>query len=311
MVKMEKTRLTKIRKGMGLTVLLLLVIVVSYNALFSFSYSVGPNYRNVSIDTRVNITNAGPEVRLVTLPQPGILLTAGGITAVTCNVTVEDYNGASDINYTSAVFYHSSSTPGAADDNRSHYTNTNCTETGAGGDFKNFTCEFNVTYYAYNGTWTCNATAFDARYNGTGSNTTTMFEILALNVTTQVIDYGNMSVGDTSGNRSANVTNLGNVDINVSVRGYGATDFDGLAFDCERGSISVENQRYSLNVGDDYASKTPLSSTFTHMGLTIPRQAASGTPPTSETFWQLYVPPNPFGECNGTLVFQAESLSPG
>jgi hypothetical protein len=52
MVKMEKTRLTKIRKGMGLTVLLLLVIVVSYNALFSFSYSVGPNYRNVSIDTK-------------------------------------------------------------------------------------------------------------------------------------------------------------------------------------------------------------------------------------------------------------------
>lgn len=293
-----------LRRGGAITLLLLTLLVILYNALFTFSYSVGPNYRNVSIDTRVNITNAAPEVIDVTMANP-VTLNAGSTTNVQCNVSVRDFNGWATLNYTEAVLYHSSSSQDAVDDNNIHYTNTNCSRVAENGDYANYTCDFTVYYYALNGTWTCNATAWDlSDYNGTNSSTTTFNQVLALNVT-NLIDYGDMAVGETSTNRTANVSNIGNTAINVSVKGYGATPGDGLSFVCDSGNIPVDAQRFSNNIADDYAAKTSLQSTFQDVAITIPKQTVPGTPPEDTTYWQLYVPPNPFGQCNGTVVFMA------
>jgi len=286
--------------------MLLLLAVLLYNVVFSYSYSVGPNYRNVTIDTRVNVTNAGPEVRLIRMNDP-ITLTAGSPTYVECNVSVLDFNGGGDINRTEAIFYHSTSSSTASDDNNTHYTNATCTPYAQGGDWKNFTCGFQVYYYALNGTWTCNATTYDNRsYNDTKLNTTTIDALLALNVSPTLIDYGNLSVSDTSVNKSANVTNIGNVPINISVKGYGATENDGLAFVCAVGNISIANERYSINRSHSYTQKSSLQASFQQTNLTIQKQNVTGQFKTNATYWQLYVPPNPFGICNGTIVFQAE-----
>lgn len=285
----------------------LFTLVILYNAFFSFSYSVGTNYRNVSIDTRVNITNAAPEIISITTPS-SVTLSAGSTKLVECNVSARDWNGAGDINYTEALLFHSTSSAGSADDNNTHYTNSSCTVVGQNGDYKNFTCGFYVYYYALNGTWTCNATVYDnSSFNDTAENTTTVNQLLALNVT-NLIDYGDLAVGDTSTNKTANVTNFGNVAINISVSGYGNQSNDGLAFVCAIGNITVDNEKYSANISDTYSTKIALSSTQTQIAdLTISKQTVPGSLKTNTTYWQLYVPPNPFGQCNGTVVFQAES----
>ncbi len=290
--------------------LLLLLAVLLYNALFSFSYSVGPNYRNVSIDTYINITNALPEILQVTISDP-ITLSAGAITYIECNVSTRDWNGYADINFTDAYLYHSTSNPLAADDNNTHYTDSNCTVTQQGGYSKNFTCTFNVTYYALNGTWTCNATVHDnSSINDTDWNTTTINSMLALNISSTLLDFGQMDVGDTSANETLNITNIGNLDINVSLRGYGATEGDGLAFNCTIGNISIDNERYSLNSSHTWGQKVPLTSGFQPVqNLTITKQDTPGVLKRNTTYWQVYIPPNPAGECNGTIVFQAESAT--
>ena len=50
------TNETTKRRLLGFAVLCMLALVVLHNAFFSLSYSIGPNYRNISVDTRVNIT---------------------------------------------------------------------------------------------------------------------------------------------------------------------------------------------------------------------------------------------------------------
>ena len=166
-----------------------------------------------------------------------------------------------------------------------------------------------MLYYALNGTWTCNATVHDnSSINATDWNWTTINSMLALNISTTLLDYGNMDVGDTSVNKTLNVTNIGNLDINVSLRGYGATEGDGLAFVCSIGNITVDNERYSLNSSHIWGQKTQLTAGFQPVqNLTIQKQDTPGVLKTNTTYWQVYIPPNPAGECNGTIVFQAES----
>jgi hypothetical protein len=72
------------------------------------------------------------------------------------------------------------------------------------------------------------------------------------------------------------------------------------------GNISIANERFSTNASATYAQMTPLSTSFQNLtGLTVTKQNDT-TLRTNTTYWQLYVPPNPFGQCNGTVVFQAE-----
>jgi hypothetical protein len=293
------------RRRLGGALLLIALALLLYNALFSFSYSIGPNYRNVSIDTEVNITYAVPTITGVRIDTP-VTLTAGDVKVVNCNVSVIDYSGYGFINFTNATFYHSTSSSGAADDNNTHYTNTSCAAVSQNGNYANFTCSFSVYYYALNGTWTCNATVQDnVSANVSLTNTSTVNALLALNVT-PLINYGNLPVGGTSTNQTENVTNIGNNAINMSVKGWGNVPGDGLAFICAVGNITVGNERFSTSAAATYATMTPLTANFQNVtGLTIAKQNDVNLK-INTTYWQLYVPPNPFGQCNGTIVFQAE-----
>jgi len=296
-----QTRRRRLRGALLLVALALLL----YNALFSFSYSVGPNYRNVSIDTQVNITYAEPIITSVRVDS-SVTLTAGDVKVVSCNASITDYSGFGFINFTNGTLYHNSSSSGAPDDNNTHYSNASCAMTGNSTIYANFTCNFSVYYYALNGTWWCNVTVQDiVGANVSRANSTTVNALLALNVTA-LINYGDLPVGGTSTNQTADVTNIGNSPINISVRGYGSVPNDGLAFVCMSGNISVGNQRFSANASAGYASKTPLTSAFQPIqNISIAKQNDTNLK-INTTYWQLYVPPNPFGQCNGTIVFQAE-----
>jgi len=308
------------RQAFGAAVLSLFALIMVYNALFSFSYSIGPNYRNVSIDTTVNITNSLPEIITLACENP-VTLDAGTTHVVACNATIRDWDGWADITNVSGIFYDADNASlSSPDDNNNHYTNSSCQPTGNDGNYtRYFTCNFTVWYYANAGSnWTINMTvvdsyAFNASVgnNDTAVNTTTISQLLALNITPTLIDYGNMAVGDTSASgENANITNFGNSDINISLKGYGQAEGDGLAFVCDIGNISVENERYSLVEAQPYASYTPLNTTFGMVaGLTLPQQTNDTKQVLNSTYWKLYVPPNPHGICNGTIVFQAEAAN--
>jgi hypothetical protein len=147
-----------------------------------------------------------------------------------------------------------------------------------------------------------NATRAQSNYN-----TTHIDGLFALNVSTTLIDYGNLAVGDQSASQNVNISNLGNYNINVSVYGYGNVSTDGLAMYCQIGNIPISNEKYNLIGGASLAAYTNLSNVSTQIaGLTV-RQQRNQTVSKNQTYWILYVPPNPFGRCNGSVVFQAES----
>lgn len=284
------------------------VILVTFVSIVGFVSSL--NYDMVNVTTRVNVTNAFPEVLNVTVGTPAplnVTLNAGSTTILQCNATLRDWNGYNDITNVNATLYYFLNSSGQADDRNEHYTNGSCVEVSNNGEhYANYSCTFNIFYFANNGTWYCNVSAIDNKnFTGSLNGSTVINQLYALNVT-DIIDYGNLSVTDYSNNITATITNFGNTNINVSVLGYGATQGDGLGFVCALGTnISVEYQRFSGVGTDDWSAKTPLAATNRDMRITLLRQTNDFVPVTANTYWQLYVPPNPFGVCTGTVRFTA------
>lgn len=291
-----------------------LIIAISFLALKSeltTSYSFGPNYENVSVDTIVNITQAFPEIISVIIDQSldNFTLNAGLTKKILCNITVRDFNGWNDTKGVNATFWDDNdANMNNPDDNNNHYTDSTCVLDSNDGQYISmWNCTFDIEYYANNGSnWICNATAID-EYNFTVSEsaTTTMNALYALNLTT-LIDFGDMAVEDTSTTEQANITNFGNMDINISLYGYGVTPNDGLAFDCDIGNITIDNERHSLVV-QAWSLMTNLTSAANNINnLTLAQRTDDTTPVINTTYWRLYIPPNPFGNCTGNIVFQAE-----
>lgn len=312
---MNKTQKTFIISSFIIVAIFIGIMISS--EIINAANIVGPNYRNVTVRTYVNITNSKPEILSLVVYQEtnisirNVTLNAGSTRIVNCNATIRDWNGYNDIVLVNSTIWDmATSTIDAADDNNSHYTNTNCTNTGNGVNYTvNYLCTFDVYYYANNGTWNCSVTAMDT-WNKTGNrtNTTIVLPLYALNVT-DGIDYGNVAVESDSLTKTANVTNFGNRAINISVEGYGVTRGDGLAMNCSQaGNISVQYERFSLVDTGNWIDKTPLNSTSQLLSnLTIDKQTLPGTLITNTTYWQLNVPPNPAGNCSGFVIFQAEA----
>jgi hypothetical protein len=295
-------------------------------------WGAGPNYKNVSVRTTVNVTDSYPEIVNITCNnRTSITLNAGTTQSVVCIVQIMDFNGGNTINGTmgsgvNATFYYYLNQSSNPNDNNVHYTNSTCSQNGsANGYLVNWSCAFDVWYYANNGTWRLNATVTDTHnwyYRGGlnftvwGVGNATINSLYALNVTS-LIDYGQLAVGDTSAPVTANVTNFGNMNINVTVFGYG-NDTDSvsnrnLAMACEQRNISISNERYSLSSATAYDAMTMLAGVSTPApqisGLTIMQQTNDSQQVINSTYWRLYVnvSTNPFGICNGTVVFSAET----
>lgn len=292
-----------------LLMLAMLLFIVAIFSQFSFGSGPGLNNRNYSVDTRVNISGSPPVITEVMLPTD-ITLTAGEVTLISCNVSIRDYNGGNDVTGVNATFFIAPSVHASADDNNTHYTNSSCAIAGGpSGQYVNYTCSFPIEYYANNGSWACNASVIDNKnLTGSNSNTTAINALYALNVT-PLLDYGEVDAGDIVGNITANITNLGNLPINITVQGYGSTPGDNLSFVCEFGNLSVDVQHFAANTTASFGEKQVLTSSFQQIfNLTVPK-TTSGELAVNATWWELYIDPSQAaaGGCNGTLVFQAEA----
>jgi hypothetical protein len=300
-------------------VILTFLLVGSILTILPVSFAaniVGGNYKNITVHTSVNISNSNPEVLAMIVYDTtnvslnNLTLNAGATKSITCNASVRDWNGFNDIVKVNATLWHeATSTYNASNDNSSHYTNTSCILNYSTGTYTGvYTCTFDTMYYSNNGTWICNVTTTD-NYNATGSltNTTYIYPLYALNIT-DGIDYGNVPVEGMSNDIQANITNFGNMGINISVEGYAITRGDGLAMNCSIfGNIPVNYEKFALDNNTVYASKNTLTTTPGMIpGLTMPKQINS-TLILNSTYWQLYIPPNPAGNCSGFIIFSAEA----
>ena len=271
-------------------------------------------------DTHINITIITQGVNIsaiivddeVYIPTDEIDLIAGTTKKVYCNVTVNDPEGYSNIEGVNASFYSITSTYGAADDNRTHYTNNSCAFLTGGGNIAEYQCGYTLWHFAINGTWNCTAEAWNNYSIDNATDNTTMNQLFALNVSTPLIDYTDLQPNQTSPNVQVDISNVGNMPMNISVFGFGGDDSvagDGLSMICEINNISVEFERFDINGTAGYNLKYQLSSTEQDLGLTIDPKADETDTKLNSTYWQFMVPPESrtIGECNGSVVFVAES----
>lgn len=292
------------KKYVYTTVLILLGFLFGVWIFFLTEPSIaGQVYNeNATVNTTVNITNSGPLLQSPVLQDP-ILLTAYSNTTVYCNVTVYDYDN--DTVTVNATLYYEGTAVGIGDDGNNHYTNTSCVETGRADTITNFSCSFDVQFYANNGTWYCNATALDDD-SATGSNVSTgsTLEPLVAIIVPGVIDYGNLGQAETSIDIPANITNAGNRDTNISVKGWGVTEGDGLAMNCTFGEISVEHEKYNHTNDSDYSEMHVLSSSLEMIPDLYVEQRTSETQDSiNSTYWKIWIPTGAGGVCNGKVLF--------
>lgn len=300
-----------------------IIIVFSFLLLISIyiwlplAIGWGPsgNYENVSVRTTVNITDSYPEILNITCNNgSSITLNAGSTYIMSCQVQVMDYNGGNTINSTNLTFYYFLNQSSDPDDNNVHYTNSSCLQGSINGYYANWTCYLDIWYYANNGTWIAEATVMDSHnFTDTASFNVSISPLYALNVT-PLIDFGPMAVGDYSlSSVSSNITNLGNRDINITLYGYGGDDEvtgAGLAMICEQRNISISNERYHLSSATLYDAMTPLAGAATTItGFSLAQQTDDSQPVVNSTYWRLHVnvTTNPFGICNGTVIFAAQA----
>ncbi|MCP3686333.1 MAG: hypothetical protein GY861_27125 [bacterium] len=298
--------------------------VVTYTTQ-NFSQSLEAGQYNWSVNCTNDVLNTGasltynltlveyaPPIITEVFLEDTIDLIPGANRTIYCNATVYDGDFAGDINSTNATFFRSSVGHLAPNDNNNHYFNSSCVETGSAIYEKNFSCSFEVTYYADNASWQCYFLAEDGM-NLTGylNKTTTINQLVALDAFETYMIYSEvLSPPDNATSEDSNVSliNLGNTPINITVLGYGSVEEDELSMKCQNGGIPVGYEKYSPTNGtefDEMQNLTALSSKMKNFTLAQRTDDNEYDQDVNSTFWKIMVPGGVGGNCSGTIIFSA------
>jgi len=323
---MEKNK--KLLFGASLIILEISLFIMLFS-IIPMAVIAGVGTPNATMITNLTVGNVYPDILNVSINNDDatITLTANSTTTVYCAVVVRDYNGEDDISAINATFYNS--TLGDSDDNNTHYTNASCNFTK---DFTSYNgynddtysvlanCSFEVQYYANPGTWVCRAYANDS-YGWVDTeidaDNVTISQLLALGVP-DFIDYGTVNATEMSRENTSNVTNYGNVNVNLSLEGYGFTEGDGNAMNCTLGTnqnISIEHEKYNLTDSNTTHPMTLENALTQYTNLTTTavvknfdlssRQNDTYNEAFNSTYWRIYVPLGVAGTCSGYIKFGA------
>lgn len=276
------------------------------NTLSSLRLNSFPNFTSVLVDDSIST------------PANEIDLIAASTRSVVCEGIVEEYDNQSLENI-SAVFFGESSFYSDSDDNNSHYTNNSCFVNSSYGNLNQtkVECGFEVWYYANSENWTCIIEAEDSlSVKGNGSNNTFINTLLSIGAVSE-IDFGKITKGEVTEEKIINITNYGNIVVDLGLYGYGNTEKDNLSMVCETGNISIENKKYNLtgsNPGEMslsefnnfYENLTSIQ-TIREFGLN-PRTDDFENNAIKPSYWRIYVPESVGGDCRGNIVLGAEQL---
>ena len=238
-------------------------------------------------------------------PSNEIDLTVAGTKLVNCSANVSDPDGFSDIKNVTAVFFDSNNaTSNSQDDNNNHYTNSSCVLSNCSGTTCKADCTFNVWYYANSNasqSWVCNMTATDNANNlRYGTDNISINTLLGIEFPDS-INFGTIGSSKVSNESLNNVTNRGNVKIDISLDGYGGFDGDGNAMNCSNGqNISIGYQKYNLTASNLGSLSLTQFGTFyknltdnpvNEIGFNLDyRKNDAVNEANKQTYWRIYVP---------------------
>lgn len=305
--------------------------------LFSFFSSPvsGGSGGNVTVITTLTVGNVAPEVLTIVLTNSSNSSTSVNVTLnpasykyAYCNGVVRDWNNNTDILNVTARLFQNGTSEFASDDNNIHYTNNTCyidynvTNTIYGDDSTgnftaNYSCSFSMQYYTSPGIWNCSVYAYDSyNWNGTNSTTGEVNELLAVTLPSS-IDYGTVNSTYVSEENITNVSNAGNVMINLSLQGYAVDVGDGYAMNCSKGNvknISIVYEKYNLTASNPSVSglsefeslyRNLTSSAVVKKFNLNYRQEDGYDDAINATYWRIYVPKGVAGTCQGNIIFGA------
>ena len=291
-------------------------------------------YVNISVtgagfDVMPNLTLNSPPVinnisvdDIFAIPTGEIDLTPASTTEIICEGIITEYDGNSSLENISAEFFDTSASfYGDGDDNNYHYTNDSCyLDLGYGNSNEAyFNCSFNIEYYSNSGNWNCTAEVYDnLSISGTKSNNTNINTLLALSMPS-IADFGIVDALQAGSEIVINVTNAGNVKMNLSLSGYAVNINDGNAMNCTMGSvknISIDYAKYNLtsstpgnlNLSEFEGFYTNLTSSPATEEFNLnyrQNDAGPGSEEINQTYWRIYVPGGVSGSCTGNIVFGA------
>lgn len=318
--------------AIGIALILLEVsLILTFLTFAPYSVTAAIGINNVSVITNLTIGNVYPDIVNVSINEGNpIALIPNSTKLVSCIAVLRDYNGESDIVAVNATFYDPvNSTFTAADDKNNHYTNSSCQIINDIGIYNTYNtsdiyhaianCTFEIEYYANPENWICHAIVNDTMsWIGENQNTQIISPLLALGLP-DIIDYGTVNATEVSSEQQANVTNYGNVQVNLTLEGYGGVEDDDLAMVCSLGNIGtidVEYEKYNLTQAN------PGQQTLTQFNTNYTNLTSSGAVPVrrfeldyrkndvvnnavKESYWRIYVPLGVAGQCNGTIIFGA------
>src|SRR3989339_243202 len=178
-------------------------------------------------------------------------------------------------------------------------------------------CNFQVYYYANPGNWNCTMFVNDSvGFSDLQNDSITMNQLLSIGLPAS-IDYSVVNSTAVSGEQTVNVSNTGNVILNLSLSGYAVTEEDNYSMNCTLGNIqniSINYEKFRLNtsitgpltLSDFEANYTNLSSgpTVKRFNLNF-RQDDANDDAINGTYWRVYVPRGVAGNCTGNILFGA------
>jgi len=286
-----------------------------------------PNEVNVTVtgagfDLVPNLTlNSPPNFEGIEVEDSVVLianeidLVAGATREVTCMANVTEYDG-DELQVANASFFFDSYFFDTPDDNNYHYLNQSCLiDNNFGNENESqITCTFFLEYYSDPGNWNCVIKLEEN--NGLESNdsdSTNVNELLAIGLD-DYVDFGTVEMATVSEESELNVTNYGNVQINLSLNGFGVVEDDGLAMNCLSGSIPVGFLKYNLSYSNfGILSYSQFENNYTNLtGSPVVREFnldyrrnEDFNEAWNQTYWRVYVPLGVAGTCQGNIIFGA------
>jgi hypothetical protein len=280
-----------------------------------FGYDVAGN---ITLNSPPNITSINVEDDL-TNPQNEIDLLPAETKEVICTAIAMDYEGEESItNATARFFDNTLSNYEDSIDNNRHYRNDSCVINYSYGniDEVEVSCKFYIWYYASSSDWNCTINMTDNFSTSSKKGDLSFINpLLALGLDS-IITF-NLNSGNITEESKINVTNYGNIKINLSLSGYGSEENDGYAMNCSEGdlrNISIENERFNLTtpnpglitIGEFETKYTNLTSYPNIKKYNLDyRKDDETNDAINSTYWRIDVPSAITGNCEGNIVFGA------
>lgn len=273
---------------------------------------------NITLSSIFNITSISVDDDIAS-PLNQIDLFAASNRTVSCRAIVNDYDGIGLQNATAKFFDNVSSYYSDLDNGNKHYSNNSCyVNSSYGINQSQVLCDFQVAYYANSTYWNCTVFLMDNNnISRNRSNYSFINSLLSIEVNNSLtFDSGTNAV---SSEKILNVTNYGNVKINLSLYGYARNEGDGYAMNCSNGkNISIGYEKYNLtatnpgnlNLSNFEARYINLTSSSVVKRFNLDfRHNDSQNIALNSTFWRIYVSKGISGSCTGNIVFGASQAA--